>query len=207
MRSKRSCGSASNQSDSTNETLPMPRRAALRVASASAGVETSVPTTRALRPRGGDRQRHRTRTGAEVEHASLAIVRQASDRELDQQFGLGTRNQHIGRDLQIEPVEFAPSDQVGDRLAVAAAASERIEGLRLLGVHGVVGMRREPCAVAAEHVREQQLRLERDEAAHGQRAGNGEGRAHRNRRVACLATAGSDAHNVGSPSRRQRTCV
>jgi len=87
-------------------------------------------------------------------------------------------NEHRGRNLQRQAPELAPAGQIGDGLAFAAAPHEREERVRLLARQRVVRMRDQPRAVTAEHVRQQHLRVERDETGLGECSSYRDVRAH-----------------------------
>ena len=81
------------------------------------------------------------------------------EREFHQQFGFRPRDQHRGRDLEIEGPERALAEQVGDRHAARARREQFLERFTLGHRRQVLGPRVEPCARPAEHLREQALGL------------------------------------------------
>jgi hypothetical protein len=95
---------------------------------------------------------------------------QTFEHDLDQRLGLGPRDQHRGRDREIEAEELAPSGEVGDRLAVATALGEREERVAALARQRIGRVRDEPRPVHAERVRKQNVGIGRDEARQGDRA-------------------------------------
>src|SRR5437016_3452552 len=58
-------------------------------------------------PRARNGKRNRAAAGAEIEHPRLVSGGDPLQRELDQQFGLGPRDQDVGRDVELEAVELA----------------------------------------------------------------------------------------------------
>ncbi len=151
-------------------------RARRRAPSADASVASTA------RPRSLVRNGQRDRAGAraEIEHAHVALRRQARERELDQRLGLRPRDQHRRRHGERQPPEFADAGQVGDRLAVAAALRERAKRRRIRSRASGSS----PCATSharsfAQHVREQHLRVERNEARLRERPAHRDLTAHR----------------------------
>src|SRR5208282_381021 len=143
-----------------------------------------------------NRKRHRTRTAAQVEHRRGLVLVEPDERELHQELGFRPWNEHVRRDFEIQAEEFAPAGEIGDRFACSAPARQRIEGERLLAGERSVTVRGEPRTVAIDDVREQQLGLERHQAAQRQRSGNRR-RSHRSSVGAKrLAVYNGDAHNV-----------
>ena len=134
---------------------------------------------RGARPLMRDGEGDRARPGAQIEHAQVPVPRQPGERELDQRLRFRARNEHRGRHLQREPPELAYAGEIRDGLAVAAAPGERNERIRALARQRIVAVRDQPCAVLAEHVRKQHLRVERDEAGLRERAAHRDIRAHR----------------------------
>jgi hypothetical protein len=94
----------------------------------------------------------------------------AGQRKLDQKLGLRPRDQNVGRHFEIETVKLAPAGEICDRLAVAPSSGQRVECPRLLCRHRLVAMRAKPGAIAAQHMSQQNLSLERNEAAGSKRA-------------------------------------
>ncbi len=102
---------------------------ALRRAIASASAEISVAVTRAIAARALDGERNGAGTGTEIQHA--AVSGDALQRELDQQFGFGTRNQYVGRDLEHQIPEVASSGDVGDRSSGAVSLQHVLDASRV----------------------------------------------------------------------------
>ena len=171
MSNTASAGRPAYQSQRRKSTLKMRRRRALVRATINAASLMSVATTSRTRPFARERERDRARSGPEIEHAQCAIPRQTRERALDQRFRFRSRDQHGRRDAKLHAPEFAPSGQVGDRLAVAAPAREREKLMRALGRQLIGGVRGQPRTVGAEHVREQHLRIDRRQAALRERLG------------------------------------
>jgi hypothetical protein len=85
----------------------------------------------------------------------------------------GRGTEHGRRHAQRESPEFARPGQIGDRLAVTAALRQPEERVRLLARQRRLRMRDEPTAVAAEHVRKHDLRIDRNESALHERPADG----------------------------------
>ena len=127
-----------------------------------------------------DGERDRARPGAQIEHAQVPVLRQPRERELDQRLRFRARDEHRGRHLQCEPPELARAGEIRDGLAVAAAPGEAEERVRLAARDNASSpMRDQPRAVTAEHVRQQHLRVERNEAGLRERATHRDVPAHR----------------------------
>ena len=123
-----------------------------------------------------DRDRDRPGAGAEVEHAPGA-VRQALEREVDEELGLRPGDQHVGGHLQREAVELALAGEVGDRLAGAAKQEQALDSAHALGVERPLGRGEEPRPRESERVRREHLRLERRQAARGEERGDRDAQA------------------------------
>src|SRR5262252_3322390 len=123
-----------------------------------------------------DRERHRTRAATKVEHVRRRISPDPQQRLLDQKLGLWARNQHVWRHLEIESEKFAAAGEIGHRLSVPPTSRECLEGLHLFASELRVAVRGDPRPVATEHVREQDLCLERNQ--HGVPKNAGYGGAH-----------------------------
>ena len=126
-----------------------------------------------------DSQCHRARPAPQVEHALDRVRCEPGEREFDQELGLGSGNEHVRRDLEIEPEEFAMPGEIGDRLAVVTPPRQSVERMRLLARQRGFTMRGEPGAIAIQNVSEQKLGFERIEPAHGERRGNRRRQIHR----------------------------
>src|SRR2546423_1873236 len=59
--------------------------------------------------------RNRARTGAEIEDAGGAVVRKVGERALDEHFGFGTRDHHVGRHDERQSPELAQAREIGNR--------------------------------------------------------------------------------------------
>ena len=108
----------------------------------------------------GQRERDGAAAGAEVGDGVAGTRLQPLQRQLDQQFGLGTRDQGVRRDLEFQRPEFATTGQVGERRAVGTRAEQRavVRHHRVLG--DPLRPREQVTARALEGVGEQQLGLE-----------------------------------------------
>src|ERR1700687_5198804 len=101
IASYRFLGTALNQSDSMNATLPTFKRDALRRASATAAAETSAPSTaESGRSLAGDGERDRAGPAAESENLGALVGVDAHQRKLDQKLGLRPRDQYVGRHFE-----------------------------------------------------------------------------------------------------------
>ena len=103
---------------------------------------------------GGDRQRDRARSDADVDDGRDAVEqRQAA---VDDDLRLGARHQHAPVDLQRQPTEPPLAEHVGERLAGLAAGDERPIPLHRADLvdERQAGTRR------PEHVRKQELRVD-----------------------------------------------
>ncbi len=126
---------------------------------------------RHLRMRSFQRQRdgNTTGAGADIENVAAEIGRQAFEHEVNQQLGLGPRNQRGGRAAEVPSVELAVADQVGDGFAGNSPFDECVEAPgRVCGQRFRV-TREQPrvgvCgAGVAEDVREQHARFEARQA-------------------------------------------
>ena len=103
---------------------------------------------------------------------TVAVGGKARKRELDQRFRLGARYQYGRRHRDTQSPEFAHAGQVGDGLAVASTLREREERVGGFARQRVGAMRGQPRTIAVQHVREEHLRVERNEAAARERAGD-----------------------------------
>ena len=82
-----------------------------------------------------DRRGDAAAAGAQVEHARrLEAGRVARELQhvFDQRLGVRPRDQHRGRDFELEVEEVRPPGEVGDRLLLAGALDERAIGRQLL---------------------------------------------------------------------------
>ncbi len=125
--------------------------------------------------RGRVRPRHRERVGAQVDtdHRQIGSLLLQGERDsaapgpdvrdpgapierqrdLDQQLGLGPRDQHPAVDRQRDPPERLAPDDVRDRLARLAPGQHRREPLRGAGIKVREGVDHEPLAPDPEHER------------------------------------------------------
>ena len=121
-----------------------------------------MPSSRASRRPRRNRQPDRARPRPHVDdprppHPLLAQVLQ---RRLDQQLALGPRDQHVGRDVDVELVELPMPRDVGHRLPLQSPRDGRLERrLRLRRQH-VLQVRVEARPRAIAEVAQQHLRLE-----------------------------------------------
>ena len=69
---------------------------------------------------GGERERDASRAGADVDRHAAAFVAELLEHEIDEVFGLRTRNEHALVDVQREVPEVRPADGVGERRALRA---------------------------------------------------------------------------------------
>ena len=149
---------------------------------ARAGVEGAHAHVRAAV---GNRDGDGAAAGAHVEQRR--IWRQPFERQLDQQFGVGARDQHGVADGEIEAVEFAPADDVGDRLAGHAARDQRAQELRFGASDGPLRLRDQADARQIQRVAQQNAVFQRIERQRGLDCGE--------------RGAGDDIHRRGRSSR------
>ena len=135
------------------------------------------------RPVALDRERHRAAAGSQVDRARRLAVSQAGERQLDQQLGFRARNQDRRAHRQRQAVELASPEQVGHRLAGAAARRPVGEQRARLRRQVALGMRNHARLREAARFGEQQPGLARVEPAAGQRL--------RNRHAASSASSAS----------------
>ena len=98
----------------------------------------SVASTVARRPfvRQGDRDA--AAAGADVRDRERTMpIGMELERGLDDQLGLGPRNQDCGRHLERQAPELARADDVGERLAGGAPGDQRVESSGEFGRLGV----------------------------------------------------------------------
>ena len=123
-----------------------------------------------MRPLACDGERDRAGPAAEIENFGVRVGVDAEQRKLDQKLGLRPRDQYVGRHFEIETVELAPASEICDRLAIAPSSGQRVECRRFVRRHRLIAMRGKPGAIAAQHMPQQNLRLEGNEAAGRKRA-------------------------------------
>ena len=160
MTDHRPDASAAQASATTNEAFRAPSRDALSRATVTAAAERSEPTTSA---------RGRSRATA-MAIAPAPVPMSATGRRLvgpddcedglDEVLGLRARDEGVRSDVEIERPELPASGEVGDRLTPSPSFHQRLEAFPGIRVEGCAGMREKPGAAAAEHVGEQDLRIE-----------------------------------------------
>ena len=112
-----------------------------------------------MRAIAGNGERDGTRAGAQIGNAEFDTEGDAGQRKFDQQFGFGTRDQHIRRHQQIECPEAAMANQVGDRLAALARFHQRLVFVEMRLIGNEIGMAEQPGTLALQHMAEQDLGL------------------------------------------------
>ena len=142
-----------------------PALASVAVTSALRAALASAPArSRRCRCRG-----RRTRRGRSPS-ATLRGQRRSSQRPVDQQLGLRARHEHVGVDLESQAVELLLAEQVGERLAgergARARPAQRADSAGV-SVRSSWAIRR--VRVVASRRREQQLGVERGDAAPARR--------------------------------------
>jgi hypothetical protein len=126
MTSKRWSTTGANQSPCRKRAFANPRRAALRLAIATAARETSTPVTCAAgRSLASDRDR--AAAGAEVQNTQFRIGRKMSQCAFDEQLSVGARNQHLGVDLEQQRPEFLLAANIGNGLALHASLHQLLK--------------------------------------------------------------------------------
>ena len=104
-----------------------------------------------------DRERDRARAGADVEHAGLLDAVEEREAALDDDLGLGPRDQRPAVDVQRQPPEAPLAEHVGERLARAAPLDELAGTRPARLVERPSRSCRARRAETPEHVREQLL--------------------------------------------------
>ena len=99
------------------------------------------------------RKRDRTGTDADVQHARRVRPLEQRERPLDEDLGLGSRNERACVGLQRQPAKAPLAEHVGERLARFASLEERPPG----AVHLPFGVGVEPAARRAEDMCEEEL--------------------------------------------------
>ena len=137
------------------------------VARAGEGGERKVGGDEApARPLGGEGERDRAGSGADVERPRLGGQREG-ERDLDDRLGLGARDEDAIVDLELAAEELLPAEVVSGRLAALAARDELAEaallGLRQRGI--VMGEKGD--LIAAEDVGEEEARFAARRLGHG----------------------------------------
>ena len=103
-----------------------------------------------------DRQRDRARPGADVEHARSGLGTEQLEAALDDDLGLGPGDEGARVRLQDEPAKAPFTEHVRERLPLAAPSQQ--DPPRIW--HVAVGLYVHAASGRAEHVREQQLRVD-----------------------------------------------
>jgi hypothetical protein len=160
-QAKRSPAMARTSRLRRNSILPRRNVRALARATSSAAVLASLATTLARGRSKASAKRDGTAAGARVGHAQVAIERQAAKRQLHQQLGLRPGISVAGSTARSNrqnprwPVRYATGSPAPLRRTSASKRSAaRSSGL------GVADARTASCATV-QHVREQELRLDR----------------------------------------------
>ena len=160
MTDHRCDASAAQASETANETLPAPWRNAFARATATAGrraVGADDERSRAFARQGeGDR----SGAGADVGDRGGRVGGDHPEDGFDEVFGLRARYERVRRDGEVERPELLVPGEVGDRLACAPSAHQRIEAPRGGGVEGSAGVGEQSGAAPSEHVRQQDVRIE-----------------------------------------------
>ncbi|MCK7520742.1 MAG: hypothetical protein MZV64_25100 [Ignavibacteriales bacterium] len=114
------------------------------------------------RPRQLQRQRHgqAAGAGADVERPRARRKRQPES-VLDEQLGLGARDQHAGRDQKLAAEERAAPGDVVRRLTTSPPRHHAPEPCRIGLAHCLVGVGQQPCLGAIQAARQQPTRLPR----------------------------------------------
>jgi hypothetical protein len=111
-----------------------------------------------------EHDREHTAAGADVDEQRLG--RRIDDvahlqGRFDDQLGLGTRDEHVGRHLEVDPPELAGADDVGNRLAPKPARDEMFVVEQERARRGFVASRQKTSLIPAEHLTSQELGVER----------------------------------------------
>ena len=199
---------------------PRPRRAALRRATSTAPSRRRRPrratngfsaaSARAMQPEPVPT----SRASGSGRRPRPAADRQRLERHVDQRLGLGPRDEHVGRDLELERAKGAPAADVGDRLARLATArgsprSARSSIARELALRTAPksSARSTPSAVASSS--SASSRGERDPLARSRARGRAERLAHARRgghrhsppaAASCLRRSSAASASVNSSS-------
>jgi hypothetical protein len=105
-------------------------------------------------------KRNRAAARTDVEHARRVEPAQPLEATLDDDLGLGPRNESAPVDLQQQPPEAPLAEDVGDGLAARATRDQLPERGQLAGVQRPIDIHVELDPLAAERVREQKLGVE-----------------------------------------------
>ena len=108
-----------------------------------------------VRPGVGQRQRQRTRAGAQVDHHRIGPVAQFGQAPVEQQIGFRARHEHAGTDAHGDRADGRPPGEVLQRNPLGALGDELADRLD----HRRVDQRdhRQPGALHAKHVRGDQF--------------------------------------------------
>ena len=104
----------------------------------------------------GNRERDRARSGSDVEHPRRALPLQELEAALDDDLSLGPRHECARIGLQRQPPEAPFAEHVRERLPLAAPSQEDMES----AWHLVLAVRVHAASGHAEHVGEEQLRID-----------------------------------------------
>jgi len=103
----------------------------------------------------GNADRDTAAAGAKIEHAAWRSGGNAFQRELHQQFGFGTRDQHRRRNPEGQTEKLAFAGKVRDRLSCRAARNERLERALFGCAQSDIRIRRKICGIARDHMAQQ----------------------------------------------------
>ena len=123
------------------------------------------------------RDREAAAAGADVDdRAHAGAVPAALADGLDDELGLGARDEHVGGDVEVESPELAMAGDERDRLARGAPLDERREAHADVGRHRIAAVGDEPRAIPAERVPRQHFGVDpgvlgRQPGAHERLAG------------------------------------
>lgn len=84
----------------------------------------------------------------------------ALQRQLDQQLGIGARNQRRRRHFEIQPEELALAQDIGEGFPAQALLEQRGVMLLLFSVEDMIGMGEQPGAIHLQHGLQQALHLD-----------------------------------------------
>ena len=105
----------------------------------------------------GKRDRYATAAGTEVQHVCATFRGEPFQRSVDQNFGVGARNEYVRGHQKIQTVKFPETKQIGDRFAATATFDEfpNTGCMRRIDCRGVV--RGKPGAGHAQRMAKQDL--------------------------------------------------
>ena len=107
--------------------------------------------------------------GAEIEDLEPLRPIPFPQYQIDQQFGLGPRDQHIRRGGKAPSIKLAPADQVSDGLPRRAAHHQGFEVLPRSRVKLAFGSRGELSVAESGYVLQQRARIDRSDPLAGKR--------------------------------------